>query len=215
MLSLIRLRRFLKFLSRFSFFGLFLLVIFLSSCTSSQSDNVVSFQPWSKGAVQAKVVIKEYSDFQCPACRAYFSLVEQLLQEFPDSVALEYHHFPLRSIHKYANLAAQASEAAGLQDAFWPMHKLLFEHQTDWVNASDPKEVIFGYAESLSLDIPKFKNDLENDIVLDRIDEDYKKGIELGIRGTPTFFINDILIENPKSYEEFRSVVQSFLNQAS
>ncbi|MDP4009229.1 MAG: DsbA family protein, partial [bacterium] len=82
-----------------------------------------------KGSREARVVLVEYSDFQCPACQFYADWISQLAESFGEDIAIVYRHFPLRSIHQQAELAAVASEAASKQGMFWEYHDLLFERQ--------------------------------------------------------------------------------------
>lgn len=86
----------------------------------------------TKGGSAAKVTILEYSDFQCPYCAAVFPTVQQILRDYRDNVQFAYKHFPLTSIHKRAQKAAEASECAKDQGKFWEFHDALFESQKDW-----------------------------------------------------------------------------------
>src|SRR3989344_868387 len=87
---------------------------------------------WSRGPAEAKVTVVEFSDLQCPACRAVQPAIAQVINKYPDQVRVIFRHFPLKTIHTYAQLAAQAAEAAGEQDKFWEMHDLLFNRQPEW-----------------------------------------------------------------------------------
>ncbi len=87
---------------------------------------------WVRGDRKSKVVITEYSDFQRPACGAYFPIVEQAHDEFGDKIAFVYRHFPLVNLHPYAEPMARAAEAAGKQGKFFEMYSLIFTNQTKW-----------------------------------------------------------------------------------
>lgn len=162
-----------------------------------------------QGSASAKVVLIEYSDFQCPACGAYYPIVKQLGQTFSDELAIVYRHFPLRSIHKNADIAARAAEASGKQDKFFEIHDLLFEQQEAWSDLIDPTETFVGYATKLGLDLERFRNDLRSDSTKDRVNRDYQSGIAARVQGTPTFFLNGKKINNPRSFEEFRKLIES------
>jgi protein-disulfide isomerase len=161
------------------------------------------------GSESAPVTIIEYSDFQCPACALFYPIVERLLKEMPDKVKLVYRHFPLPQ-HSNAINAAVASEASSLQGKFWEMYSKLFQGQSDWENKSDKDaEAIFiGYAEEIGLNKEQFIKDLKNTTLKDRVDEDLKDGIKIGINSTPTFFVNGKAITNPRSYEEFKTIIE-------
>lgn len=164
-----------------------------------------------KGNENANVVLTEYSDLQCPACGAYYPLVKQIVEDFGDKISFEYRHFPLRSIHANAEAAAIATEAAGLQGKFWEMHDILFERQKEW-SGKRGKDIFNVYAKEIGLDVLKFENDMKfNEIIKNKVNSDYKSGIDLGVGGTPTFFLNGEKVQNPRSYEEFRSVIQQFI----
>ncbi|HSR89132.1 MAG TPA: DsbA family protein [Candidatus Udaeobacter sp.] len=162
---------------------------------------------WVKGAPlkDAKVTLIEYSDFQCPACLAYYPMVKQLGQEFKN-LAIVYRYFPL-SQHVNAWPAAQAAEAAGQQGKFWEMHNLLFDNQTSWEGSTAPENIFTAYAQTLKLDINKFKTDFGSTATKAKIQASYQSGAS-EVDGTPTFFLNDKKIQNPQSYDEFRNIIQ-------
>lgn len=168
-----------------------------------KSDDHVKANP------EARVILVEYSDFQCPACRTYYPLVSQLVKEIGGEFAFAYRHFPLISIHPNAKPAARAAEAAGLQGQFFAMHDRLFERQDEWANRRNPDELFLGYAETLGLDAAKFKSDYGSPAVEDRVERDFKEALKLGLNSTPTFFLNGKKIANPKSYEEFKALIEA------
>lgn len=162
---------------------------------------------WIKGAPlkDTKVTLIEYSDFQCPACGAYYPMVKQLGQEFKN-ISIIYRHFPLPQ-HANARVAAQAAEAAGQQGKFWEMHNLLFDNQTTWSGSTSAEQIFTAYAQTLGLDMEKFKTDFNSAETKTKIEADYQSGAK-EIDGTPTFFLNDKKIQNPQNYDDFRSIIQ-------
>ncbi len=162
---------------------------------------------WIKGAPlkDTKVTLIEYSDFQCPACLAYYPIVKQLNQEFKN-LTIVYRYFPL-SQHANAWPAAQAAEAAGQQGKFWEMHNMLFDNQNTWAGSASPEEIFNAYAQTLGLDMNKFKTDFNSAETKTKIQADYQGGAS-EIDGTPTFFLNDKKIQNPQNYADFRSIIQ-------
>lgn len=141
------------------------------------------------------VTLVEFSDFQCPACQAVNLPLKQVLSKYEGKVQLVYRHFPLNSIHKNAQLAAQASEAAHQQGKFWELHDLLFEKQAEWSGLADPKETFLGYARDLALDVPKFTTDLESEATKAIVTQDLLATTRYRLSGTPTFFLNGVKIE--------------------
>ena len=169
--------------------------------------DTVAADDWTKGPADASKMLLVFSDFQCPACSASEPWVNQAMTEFKDTVQFVFRDFPLRSIHPNAQIAAQAAEAAGLQNKFWEMHDLLFEKQAEWSDSADPKTFFVRYAETLSLDKTQFESDLTSDPVIQRIEDDYQSGLKAGIPGTPTFFLNGKMLNNVKNYEDLKAIL--------
>ncbi|MBP7859931.1 DsbA family protein [Patescibacteria group bacterium] len=156
----------------------------------------------------AKVVLVEFSDFQCPACKVYNAEVNKILDENKDTVALVYKHFPLISIHNYSKQAAIASEAAKKQNKFFEYSNILFEKQT--TNEFSFKEQDFiEFAKQLSLDIEKFKADLTHPEVLEKVQADMNLADTLGLNSTPTFYINGIKFVGNDLYGEVKKVLET------
>lgn len=161
-----------------------------------------------KGSETAPVTLVEYGDFECPACADYYPFVERAYAELGSStLRVVFRHFPLPN-HKNAMPAALASEAAGNQGKFWEMYSLLYEKQRDWSLAANTEEVFAGYAQSLGLDMEKYQADLKDPITAERINLDYKSGVQAKIGGTPTFFVNGKQITNPRNYDELKKVIE-------
>ena len=120
--------------------------------------DIDGFLPSEKG----KAVLVEYSDFQCPACRMYYPFIDKLKGEFTDDLTVVYKYFPLRNIHKNADLAARAGESARLQDKFSGMEKTLFEQQDEWGNSDQALSLFQTYAKDLGLDVGKFTSTTKN-----------------------------------------------------
>jgi protein-disulfide isomerase len=182
----------------------------------------VSAQDHILGPTDAPVTMIEYSDFQCPACAQYHPYVKRLVSEASTTLRLVYRHFPLDNIrpdgqvqHPNAVPAAIAAEAASRQGKFWEMHDLLFENQNDWAELKDANPVFETYATKLGLDLAKFKADLADKTIESGIQAEKSEGIRLGIDHTPTFFINGKVIDNPQSYEQFKTIVDAAASAGS
>jgi protein-disulfide isomerase len=130
------------------------------------------------------VTLVEYGDFECPYCGRAERVVRELLADFGD-VAYVWRHLPLSDVHPHAQVAAEASEAAAAQGAFWEMHDLLLSHQ----NALRIADLI-SYAEELGLDADRFADELRKHVHAGRVAEDVDSADLSGVSGTPTFFIN-------------------------
>lgn len=197
--------------------GMILLVVLLANLGSSSAPKTTIVQPVAesdqkKGPDSAAVTLVEYSDFQCPACAQYYPMLKQLSEEFPEDVQIVYRHYPLRTIHKHAEKAAHAAEAAGKQGKFWDMHDMLFNTQRVWGSADNPEEQFEQYAGSLSLNIEQFKQDMVSAEVKEKVRNDEMAAIGMNLRGTPTFFLNNTLIPNPQSYDQLKAMVSQYIN---
>lgn len=185
---------------------------------TAKSSDILKIQDtdWLKGDAQAKLVLIAYSDFECPACKTAAFYLQQLEADSSNlnkDVAIVFRHFPLNSIHDKAQLAAQATEAAGQQNKFWEMHNLLFDQQTIWTNSTNTEEFFISYAKDFGLDTEKFKTDLYSEATKNKIANNIKEGgaDQLNITYTPTIYLNGEIINLPNSYDKFRLLLQSKL----
>ncbi len=163
---------------------------------------------WTKGSKEPKATLVEYSDFQCPACGAYYPLIEETFAEYKDKISFTYRHFPLPN-HKNALPAAYAGEAAGNQGKFWEMADMIFKNQTEWSESTTAVAIFEGYAQKLGLDMSQYKTDVKSDAVKTRVNRDLQSGKTSSINQTPTFFLNGKKIQNPRSKEELKSLIEN------
>ena len=159
-----------------------------------------------------KATLIEYSDFQCPACRAYEGILQGMEKDFGKDVTLVYRNYPLPQ-HQNAQGAAQAAEAAGKQGKFWEMHDLLFLGQDEWSTSTDAPTIFERYAKSLGLNIEQYKKDEPSDAVRKKIKTDLQSGNAAKVSGTPTFYLDGKKMENIASEEDFRARVTKALNE--
>lgn len=161
------------------------------------------------GATESAKLLVEYSDLQCPACAAYQPLIKQLLAEHGSEFTFVYRHFPLRQIHKNAQIAAQAAEAAHKQGKFWEMEDKLFTNQKDWSEKGNAEEFFVGYAQEFGLNTDQFKTDLHSQEAKDKVNADYASGIQARVSSTPSFFLNGEKVDMSavKTYEDFKKKI--------
>jgi len=137
-----------------------------------------------RGPADAAVTLVEYGDLECPYCGQAEPVVRELLADFGD-LRYVWRHLPLSDVHPNARLAAEATEAAARQGAFWQLHDLLFEHQ----DALSKRDLV-RYAEELALDVDRFIDDLRKHVGAAQVDADVSSADLSGVSGTPTFFVN-------------------------
>jgi len=146
--------------------------------------------PHVRGNANAPVILEEFADFQCPSCGAYYPELKKIESEFGDNLRVVFRERPLVPPHEHALIAAQAAEAAGLQNRFWEMHDLLYENQATWSVISDLVPVYVDYAKKIGLNPDQFMKDLNGETVAARIFQDGKRAHAYGIVATPTFLVN-------------------------
>jgi protein-disulfide isomerase len=168
----------------------------------------VPFQGMPKGSDKALVTIVEFSEFQCPYCSKVVPTIEKLIAEYPGKVRVYFRNNPL-PFHDKAQLASEAALAAGAQGKFWKMHDKLFANQ----QALD-RPALEKYAQELGLDMAKFKAALDAHTYKAAVDQDMAIGKDLGVQGTPNFFINGRPLRGAVPYEQFKTVVDDELARA-
>ncbi|MBP9827788.1 DsbA family protein [Patescibacteria group bacterium] len=157
---------------------------------------------------KAKVVLVEYSDFECPFCANHHPSMQQAVAEYGDDVAWVYRHFPL-SFHPQAQPAAIASECAADQGEFWAYADALIENQ-----ASLGPAYYSDLAGELGLNVNTFNNCLEDAEVAQRVTDDMNSGRAAGVSGTPATFVNGTLISGAVPYASLKQVIDAALATA-
>lgn len=145
------------------------------------------------GKKDSKVVVMVYEDFQCPGCGGAHPGLKAVKEKYKDQIVYVFRNFPLTTIHPNALAAATAAEAAGLQGKFWEMHNMLYENQQSWstVDAAKRTDVFSGYAKEIGIDTAKFKTDLSDKRIAEKISRDRALGAKMKVNSTPTIFVND------------------------
>jgi protein-disulfide isomerase len=162
----------------------------------------------SKGPADAKVTIVEFSDFQCPFCSRVVPTIDKIEKDYPSQVRVVFRHNPL-PFHQDAPLAAEAAVAAEAQGKFWQMHDKLFANQTALKRPDLEK-----YAQEIGLDVGKFKDALDKGTGKPRIQQDLAAGQQIGVQGTPNFYINGRNLSGAQPYEEFKKVIDDEISRA-
>lgn len=165
---------------------------------------------WTKGPMNAPVVIEEFADFQCPTCASMHPRVQELLATYGNRVRVIYRQFPLQG-HQWSYDAACATEAAGMQGKFWDMQNLIFTNQQAWSNSPDARRIFTDYAKTLGLDVQKFSDDMIGMAVKNRVDADLQRGRAIGVASTPSFYINNQPLGN--NLNGLRQVVDAELQK--
>ena len=161
------------------------------------------------GAPDARVVVIEYGDFECPVCAQAYHGVKIMLKHFKHRIKFAYRHFPIVTAHPHAELAAEAAEAAGAQGKFWQMHDRLFENQQHL-----KAKALHQYAEAIELDLARFDADLADHIYLQRVQEHLTSGRASGVRTTPGFFVDGKVVDISFGMERLSKAIDARLVKA-
>ncbi|WP_367849634.1 DsbA family protein [Rhodoferax sp. WC2427] len=156
------------------------------------------------GRLDARFTLVEYGDYACPACIQAEPLVRQLVDTEGHRLRFVFRHYPLMELHPQAELAAEAAEAAAAQGKFWPMHHLLFA-QKQHLDA----EALAGYAEAAGLDMLRYRGEMNDRIYTQRVQEHRRAGDRSGVHATPTFFLNDTLVDVSLGLEKLTEALRA------
>lgn len=165
----------------------------------------------SRGPADALVTLVVFSDFECPYCGRLVETLDELATEHPEDVRIVFRHMPL-SFHPHAVGAAEAAAEAfaqGGDQAFWRMHDLLFQNRE-----ALGEEDLVRYAQMLGLDVPRFRDALEDHRHRAAVERDRSLGAELCVTGTPATFVNGRLVEGARPYLDFARVVDAAIAEA-
>ncbi len=170
--------------------------------------------PHSQGPPNAPAQLEEFGDFEWPPCGLVHPILQTMQKEFGANLRLIFREFPLVPPHQHALAAAHAAEAAGMQGKFWEMHDLLYENQKAWHDAFDVRPIFEDYAKRIGLDVERYRKDLTSEIVERRIFLDGQRGHSLGVKGTPTIFLNgrEVPFESLPA-DKFRRVIKAELDR--
>ncbi|HXZ24777.1 MAG TPA: DsbA family protein [Nitrospiria bacterium] len=167
-----------------------------------------------RGPAAAPVVLTEFSDFQCPSCRAVEPVLTQVLAAYPTQVKLVYVNYPL-PMHQFAERAAVAALCANEQGKFWELHDRLFDLQPEWAASADVLPLFHGYAVALGLDHDRFDACLASGRMLPMLREDIGRGTALKIEGTPTIFVNERRVAVGAGFDDLKRMIDDALRGAS
>jgi protein-disulfide isomerase len=156
------------------------------------------------GPPDAPVTLVEYGDYECPDCLNAFPIVKRLIADFGPRLRFVFRNFPQSNVHPHASVAAQAAEAAAAQGKFWEMHDLLFENQKDLADIEMTRLAL-----RLELEPYRFDADLAAERFTRRVATDYQSGVDSGVTGTPTFFINNHRHTGPKDYDSLKRAIEA------
>ncbi len=168
---------------------------------SSHLKNAVSSNDHIQGDRNAPIELVEYGDYQCPYCGQAYPIIKAIQQKLKGDLKFVFRNFPLTDVHPDAFDAALAAEAAALQNKFWQMHDTIYENQD-----SLDSESLISYTKEIGLDVQRFKDDMKNNSLSAKIENDFEGGVRSGVNGTPSFYINGAKYEG--AWDDERAFLQ-------
>lgn len=169
----------------------------------------------AKGAEDAPVVVREFADYQCPACRSFFPTAQKIDEEYVQNGQVRYvfFDFPVTSQHPNAMAAAQAARCAGDQDAYWAMHDALFENQREWSGRDDPLPAFRDYARGIGIDADRLVRCVESGTKREVVERNRQFAQALGVSSTPTIVVGNQGIRGAVPWDRIRPVIESKLQE--
>ncbi len=184
--------------------------LLLSGCPGKINEGITSEGIAYRGSGSPKLVLYEYSDFECPFCGKAQTTVDEVLRTYPEDVQLQFKHMPLVSIHPRSYDAALAAVCAEKQGKFWEMHDRLYENQRA-LEVSDLEK----YAEEIGLDKQEFDQCFESSAARDRVESDLAEAASKGMGASPTFAVGQSLVIGAQPLSKFRQAIDSELARLS
>ncbi len=181
-------------------------IMYFSISRINNQTNENEFVEVGKGFFPAlgsgSIEIIEFSDFACPVCKLNEPIIKEVIERYRNDISFYYRNFPL-PIHKNSFLVSLASMCADEQDKFWEYHDLLFKNQGNF-----DKESLKNYALQLGLNEEQFNSCLNEEKYKNEVEQDFNEGEKAGVKGTPTFFINNKRYEGFQSLESLKGIIE-------
>ena len=161
------------------------------------------------GSPNAPLQLVEYADFECPSCQAALRVVGRIQKRLGDELVLVFRHFPVADAHPMALTAAEAVEAAGAQGRFWDMYRRIYGDRHP-----PTEDSLRRHAARLKLDLTRFERELREHVHKRRVLEDFESGLQSGVNGTPTFFVNGVRHDDEHTFESLLGALEKARPQA-
>lgn len=162
------------------------------------------------GNENAHLELVEYGDYECPHCGRAYPIVKDITRQLGDNLKFVFRNFPLSNVHPHAVSAAVATEAAALQGKYWEMHDIIFENQQTL-----EVEHLFLFAHKVGLNLERFKTDIQDEALNDKVEKDFYGGLRSGVNATPTFFINGQKYDGDWSGHHLLNYLQTVLAEVT
>ncbi|MBF0511135.1 MAG: thioredoxin domain-containing protein [Candidatus Omnitrophica bacterium] len=155
-----------------------------------------------EGDPHARVKVVEFIDFQCPACATGMKMLRTYFEKYPHDIFIQVKYFPLTNMHRHAMVSALYSECSSRQNKFWELDALILDQQKQWELLINPEPVFQSMAQQVGMNMAQLNACVASDDARLVINEEKAAGQTLGIKSTPTYFINNQMVVGTKSMEE-------------
>lgn len=188
--------------------GVFMIFNKTGSPATTDTSKLVRSDSQKQGTGSVQLV--EFGDYQCPSCGVAHPVVQKIVKEYEGKVTFVFRNFPLETLHKNAMIAAKYAEASARQNKFWEMHNKLYESQSEWSDLADPTAKFAEYAKALGMDPGALKNAAADGAINALIQRDMTDGNDLGVSGTPTFYVAGKQVAN-NDYNSLKAAIDAAL----
>lgn len=167
----------------------------------------------SIGPDDAPLVVREFADYQCPACGAFAPAAKRIRDEYVASGQVRFVLFdiPLTNVHPHALVSAQAARCAGKQGDYWAMHDALFENQDEWSPTTEPLDHFAAYATDIGLDADALQRCVESEETREAVERSHAFAIGIGVRSTPSMLVGNVPVVGSLPYERVRGLIEEQL----
>jgi protein-disulfide isomerase len=167
----------------------------------------------ASGAADAPVTVREFADFQCPACGGFEPVMQQMRKDYVDTgkVRFIFFDFPLEDLHKNSVMASQFARCAGGQGRYWQMHDALYSKQSEWGDLKDPMNMLLGYGDKMGLDDNKMLTCIRTGAMHEAVMSSEAYGDALSMHATPTFAVNDQAYVGGVAYTDLKTLIDEQL----
>jgi protein-disulfide isomerase len=171
----------------------------------------------AKGRADAPVIVLEFADFACGECARFAAeTLPAILNEYVAAGLVQFRFVPFNlGVFRPGAVAARAAECAARQDAFWPMHDVLYARQREWLARGGQRDRFRRWAVELGLDLPRFDACLDDDTIRERLDANTDTARARGVRATPTFWIGDAVLVGAAAADRFREALDAAIAAAA
>lgn len=186
--------------------GVFVMFNKPGSTPTTDASKLVRSDSQKQGTGSVQLV--EFGDYQCPSCGVAHPVTQKIMKEYQGKVTFVFRNFPLETIHKNAMIASKYAQAASRQNKFWEMHDKLYESQSEWSDLPDPAAKFAEYAKALGMNPDALKNAAADGATNALIQRDMADGNDLGVSGTPTFYVNGKQVAN-NDYNSIKAAIEA------